>query len=161
MTLSITPRGTPDSYTYFTFDAETLEDVANMAADQDEVGEASFHLGLGFDHENGVLTRVDLTVTLSLGMPEWTQRDGRPQAEKDEWDRFYAALLEHEEGHLAIFRREADAAYEALEESTPGDINNELDRQKARIQQLSDAYDHRTGHGQTQGGAHGNTVITV
>jgi hypothetical protein len=98
---------------------------------------------------------------LSIGMPVWTKVAQRPAAERTDWARFLRALRVHEDGHIRIFRAEAPTSYQLLTQSTPDAINDVLAKETARIEALSDAYDHRTDHGQSQQTPHGTTVITV
>jgi hypothetical protein len=161
MTLQILPAGAITAGVHDTFTDTTLEDLVDNADTTQEPGLAEFAFELGFDHANGRLTRVDLTMRLTIDMPEWSNVGRRPQAEQDEWNRFLLALRHHEDGHIAIFRREAATTYRKLLRSRPGTINGVLTREKNRIKGLSRAYDHRTNHGLTQQTPHGTTVITV
>jgi predicted secreted Zn-dependent protease len=161
MSLQIHPTGAITPYVFMRINDRTLAGVASNVTAQDEVGKARFVFGLSYDFANGLLTHVDLTLRLTIGMPVWVHRNSRPKAEQDEWDRFHRALRHHEDGHIAIFRAEAPDAYDHVAHSTPDTIHDVLDQQRARIQALSDAYDARTHHGLTQQTPDGNTVITV
>jgi predicted secreted Zn-dependent protease len=160
MTLRFQPPGAITAGVSRRFRERTLADIAD-ASDADEAGSATFRFDLDFRHANGQLTRVDLTVRLRIGMPVWIHRNGRPAAERNEWDRFHRALRHHEDGHIDIFRAEAPASYERLLRATPGTINAVREEEESRIQALSDDYDHRTDHGRRQQTPHGTTVIQV
>jgi hypothetical protein len=161
MTLRILPAGAISPGVHHTFRDATLEDLVDGMDPDEEAGFAEFAFGLSFDHAGGRVTRVDLTMTLTIDMPVWSTVGRRPQAEQDEWARFLRALRVHEDGHIAIFRREAPKTYDKLLTTRPGTIEAVLERERLRIVALSDAYDVRTGHGTTQQTPHGTTVITV
>jgi predicted secreted Zn-dependent protease len=161
MTLRILPAGAIAAGVHRTLTDATLEDLVDTAGADGELARAEFAFALDYDHANGRLTRIDLTVRLTIDMPEWPNSSRRPQAEQDEWDRFLRALRVHEDGHIAIFRREAATTYRTLQRSRPGTINDALAREEERINRLSVAYDHRTGHGRTQQTPHGTTEIQV
>jgi hypothetical protein len=161
MTLQILPAGAIQAGVHQTFTDATLQDLVDNAPVDVEAGYAEFRFQLDYDHANGRLTRVDLTMRLTIDMPEWTQAPHRPQPEQDEWNRFLLALRVHEDGHIAIFRREAPITYAKLLRRRPGTITAALAREEARIRALSAAYDHRTKSGLTQQTPHGTTEIVV
>jgi predicted secreted Zn-dependent protease len=127
----------------------------------DEAAYAEFDLQMGFAHSNGAITAVDLTMTLTIDMPVWSKAGSARQVEQNEWNRFLRALRTHEDGHIAICRREAPVTYNKLLKATPRTINDVLDKERSRIKRLNDVYDHQTDHGRTQNTPDGNTVITV
>jgi hypothetical protein len=160
--LRIVPAGSITAGTSHTFDGGSLRDVVNAMQGLDEVGHADFDLAMSFSTDGGErVTNVDLTMQLTMDMPVWTKAAGRPTGERNEWNRFMRALRHHEDGHITICRREAPTTYQRLTRATASTINDVLDRERARIQALNDAYDTRTGHGTTQNTPDGNTVITV
>lgn len=161
MSLHIQPTGGITPFVFITLTGQTLADVARDVSARSEVGKARFVLTYSYDSANGLLTNVDLTMTLTIGMPVWTHRDSRPKAEQDEWDRFHRALRYHEDGHIAIFRGNAHQAYHHLVHSTPHTIAHVYEQQRRHIKALSDAYDARTHHGLIQRTPAGTTVITV
>jgi len=160
MTLRILPAGAITPGVHHTFTDATLADLVANAPNR-EPALAEFHFDLNYAHANNRITSVDLTVRLTIDMPEWTEVGQRPQAEQDEWNRFLRAVRGHEDGHIEIFRREAPKSYRRLLRARPGTINDVRTAEETRIEALSDAYDHRTDHGRRQQTPHGNTVITV
>lgn len=159
--LRIIPTGTITAGLSHRFREATLAQLVAAAEELDEMGHADFRYALNFGHANGQLTRVDLTMRLTIDMPTWTQAVRRPQAERDEWERFLRALRVHEDGHIAICRPEAPTTYERLLAATPDTINDVLNEETERIRALNRAYDTRTGHGTTQQTPHGTTVIQI
>ncbi len=159
--LQFRPMGNVPATPTLRLDDATLRDLARNNAGQ-ELGAANFETSLTYATDAaGRMSRVDLTFTLSIEMPVWTRYASRPEAERREWDRFYRALLEHERGHIAIFRREAQPAYVRLLAATAATIDSLLDQETQRIQRLSDAYDRQTNHGLRQNSPHGTTVIVA
>jgi hypothetical protein len=71
------------------------------------------------------------------------------------------ALLEHERGHIAIMRREAQTTYTRLLAATAATIKNLAKQETQRILRVSAAYDRKTDKGQRQKSTHGTTVIVV
>jgi predicted secreted Zn-dependent protease len=161
MSLRILPVGAITPGVHHTFNERTLEDVSLAMDDMDEAAYAEFDFELSFSTAGSRLTRVDLIMWLTIDMPVWSRVDRSPQAERDEWNRFVRALRAHEDGHIAICRREAPKTYRKLTGSTPGRINGVLEREKVRIKALNDAYDHRTDHGRSQRSPHGTTAINL
>jgi predicted secreted Zn-dependent protease len=160
MPLLIHPKGTvPATPTRRLDDASLRELAVNNTGE--ELGAATFETDLKYEKTNGRITRVDLTFTLVIKMPVWTKYASRSPAERREWDRFYRVLLEHEQGHIAIFRREAQVTYTRLTVAKPDMIDDLLRRETDRIQNLSDAYDTETDHGRKQKSPHGTTVIDL
>lgn len=161
MPLTIRPSGTLTASVSHRFTERTLRGVSDRALTMREVGFASFGLGLDYRTSDGAISRVTLTLTLSLGLPVWAHYRGRPAPERAEWNRVLRAVGVHEDGHIDLFKREAPTTLTRLEAATPSTITSVLDTERQRIQDLSDAYDRRTGHGTTQRTPHGTTVINV
>src|SRR5215208_5914184 len=160
MTLRILPAGAISVGVHHTFSEATLAGIVASMGSMDEAAYAEFAFSLSFAQANDRITSVDLTMQLRLDMPEWPNVSQRPQAEQDEWNRFLRALRAHEDGHTAIFRREAPTAHQRVSRAQPDTAEDVLEAERVRIVGLSDAYDHRTDHGRTQRTAHGTTVIT-
>jgi predicted secreted Zn-dependent protease len=161
MPLQFRPAGNVPATPTLRLNDATLRDLAQNNSGR-ELGAGTFETSLNWaTNAAGRFARVDLTFTLAIEMPVWTRYSGRPEAERREWDRFYRALLEHERGHIAIFRREAKTTYARLLAATAATIGNVLEQETQRIQRLSDAYDSQTDHGRKQKSPHGNTIIVA
>jgi predicted secreted Zn-dependent protease len=140
----------------------TLRDLVRDRGGQ-ELGHATFSITWKGPPPNdaGRFTSLDVTFTLRIEMPVWTRYSSRPEAERHEWDRFYRALLVHERGHIAIFRREAQTTYRRLLAATAATIKNLANQETQRIHRASAAYDRKTDYGRRQKSTHGTTVIVV
>ena len=107
MPLQFRPAGNVPATPTLRLDDASLSDLARNHGGE-ELGAATFETSLTFaTNAAGRFSRVDLTFSLRIEMPVWSRYSSRPEAERREWDRFYRVLLEHEQGHIAIFRREA------------------------------------------------------
>jgi predicted secreted Zn-dependent protease len=118
-----------------------------------------YRYGYAWDGGACALSEIEIGLELTFRYPRWTDRDQAPRRVREAWDRFYAALVVHEEGHAEIAREGAEALAEALAGLPPRD---DCDRLRSDIAEtarevigaMHDAqrrYDVETGHGQTQG----------
>src|SRR5262245_35881421 len=134
MTLSILPAGAIAPGVHHTFNEATLADVTSTMGGMSEAAHADFDLQMSYATSNGHISTVDLTMTLTIDMPEWSAAGSARQVEQTEWNRFLRALRAHEDGHIAICRREAPTTYQRLQRASPSTINDVLDRERERIQ---------------------------
>jgi hypothetical protein len=161
MSLQFRPKGHVQATPRLRLNDATLRDLAQNNAGR-ELGRATFKPTYTHWPATGSFTRLELTFTLTIEMPVWTRYSGRPEAERREWDRFYRALLNHEQGHIVIFRREAETTYQRLlDDATADTIKKLLEQEVQRIVGVSDAYDNKTDHGRKQNSSHGTTIIVV
>jgi predicted secreted Zn-dependent protease len=161
MPLHIVPQGPIRPNVSHRFREPTLAAVAQRISVIGEAAWAKWDLQLRYTTLNDRLRTVDLTLTLGLAMPVWEGRNARPGAEQREWDRFHRALGAHENGHLDLYRLEAQVAYGKLIRSTPATIEAVMQSELQRIQRCDEEYDRRTDHGRRQNTPHGTTVIRV
>lgn len=102
---------------------------------------------------------VDIEVQISYKMPELTDYKNLSDPDKAEWDRYYTATYQHEQGHAKL---SLEAAKEIEWEATniiPKESCGEMARTANMIisnifthhEQKNLAYDNKTGHGTTQG----------
>ena len=118
-------------------------------------------------------THLLLEPKIEMTMPKWDRYETTSQACRDEWDRFYDALLFHEEGHVEICRdglkkiqekliaisdREAweiDYDCKSACKKTWGKISGELKKVYRKhfdeMRVIQDEYDKDTRHGINQG----------
>jgi predicted secreted Zn-dependent protease len=94
-------------------------------------------------------------------MQEWKQRDSRPKAEQGEWDRFLRALRAHEDGHIALYRREFSRSFKRLKKVAASKFQDEFNDEVARVKAVNRKYDKMTGNGTKQETPHGTTIIQV
>jgi predicted secreted Zn-dependent protease len=162
MVLTFEPRGDVPATPTLRLDEATLSDLVQNRSGQ-ELGHTRYSITWKGPPPDaaGRLTALDVTFTLRIEMPVWTSYPRRPEAEKREWDRFYRALLWHEQGHIAIIKREAQTTYARLLNATIDTINQVAEQERQRIHRANAAYDSQTDHGRRQTSPHGTTVIVV
>ena len=105
------------------------------------------------------VSEVTTTMTGNITFPRWTRRAGASADLGTRWDRYEAALRQHEEGHLDHGRELADRLVTELKDVPPAQSCGELDqRVRARFDTLLKQYnqkdldyDQRTQHGRAQG----------
>ena len=78
----------------------TLREAANAVAARPEAGAtiATPDMVTG----DGWPSHVQVTVTQVVELPEWDGKAAATQGQRNEWDRFKAAITAHENGHVAI-----------------------------------------------------------
>lgn len=106
-----------------------------------------------------IFTRVSVTVDVTTIMPRRPEPANGADRMMAEWARFLAALAVHERGHAENAHRHAKQLYAVLHGRGPFSSAQELeafvktegDKCIAKTTAEDDAYDKRTGHGDTQG----------
>ncbi|GAC14203.1 DUF922 domain-containing protein [Aliiglaciecola lipolytica] len=104
---------------------------------------------------------VDIRVFLDgiYTMPEMSNRQNTSVQLQQVFDDYYAALLEHEKGHQAIWIEAGETIERKLNSMTPhfqcSQLKHQATQRVARIvkqyQLQNKRYDQDTGHGRTQG----------
>jgi predicted secreted Zn-dependent protease len=162
MALRFNPAGDVRPTTSLRLTERTLAEVARRAeTSETTVGTATFRTAFTYENTTDRISHLDLTFSLLIEMPVWQGYGTRPKAEKDEWDRFYRALLQHERGHIEIYKNGARQMYTRMAGATTATIQSVHDEEMARIKRLNAEYDRTTDHGRRQQTPYGTTVITV
>jgi Bacterial protein of unknown function (DUF922) len=141
--VSVTFSDTERAYT--DVHGKTLTDVAAVIAQQGEAAKAEWFPPLAYDRSATVTVRTKIT------MPRWPEYTSAPQAEKDEWDRFFAALQAHEEGHIDLVRQQLSGIDDQLAGLSSDQANSAWTAALQQLQDASDSYDTDTDHGRNQG----------
>jgi predicted secreted Zn-dependent protease len=101
-----------------------------------------------------VTTNVDVTITL----PKWLDHDSAPAALKKQWDHYYTALVEHENGHKDFGLKAANAIELAFSgmgrdscSSLQRDANSTGQKILNKYTALEKQYDIDTDHGMNDG----------
>jgi predicted secreted Zn-dependent protease len=93
---------------------------------------------------------VDMTVVVTL--PELTTREALDPREREQWDRYFAALIGHEHNHVRVALAGAEQLRTYMRSAPDCPAMEAAQRQiGASIQAANDAYDQRTRHGRTEG----------
>jgi predicted secreted Zn-dependent protease len=127
----------------------TLADIAGAIAQQDEAAKTEWCPT--YTVSGGDQPTATVTVSIKITMPRWVEYSSASQAEKDEWDRFFAALLEHEQGHVDLVNQQLSGIDAQLAAGFPDDVGPTWETALNQLQSASDNYDTETDHGANQG----------
>ena len=125
----------------------SLADASATIQQRTEAGKASWDSTYSYNQEDGTITAATITSVLRIEMPEWSGYSAASQRDKDEWDRFWAALDVHEQGHISLAQSFLDNADQALVGYPESEAQSRFDAFMAGVQTESDGYDADTGHG--------------
>jgi hypothetical protein len=120
-----------------------LADLA--AAMSDEAGSVEFDFSVATQGEPSTSATLDVTQTMTL--PQWAERDTASQAAQRSWDRFLAALRQHENGHLTIDKQMFTGAHRRFVGIPSAQVEQKSNTLRAQVQAKQDAFDTQTDHG--------------
>jgi predicted secreted Zn-dependent protease len=146
----------------------TGRDYASLVRSLSANGPKGFHGVANWDISyqyttvpSGNMCRFDsvrLSVKGEILMPKWTDEDSAPPTLRQRWQEYYAALQQHEEGHvqlgneLAVLVQEKFLGYGDMACGQAKAIaQSEFDRLYNNMKNRDKEYDQRTQHGATQG----------
>ena len=130
----------------------TLSEACDEMSARDEAGHATWEPNLQYAFDNdGKVTSATITVTLTIEMPEWSGYANANNDQRAEWDRWYAALLAHEEGHIQLARDYLTEADSALVGLTENEAQTRFQQICSDLQVASDSYDDGNDHGRSAG----------
>ncbi len=137
---------------HYNVTGNTLAEVAGQLSPE-EWGRCIWNYNYRYDSANGIATRVDVTLTLTIRLPRWTGRGWRnaSAAAKREWQRMLGCLQTHEDGHARIARPWARTLQHRLLNQPVANLSTIWEQVRAEHKNVQDEYDTRTQHGQTQG----------
>ncbi len=121
----------------------TLAAVANAFGD--EAGSLEFDFSVATQGDPA--TSAVLTVSQTMTLPVWAERDKASGSAKSSWDRFLGALTQHENGHVAIDRQMFANAHQRFVGNTSAQVAQTSSTLRAEVQARQDAYDTQTDHG--------------
>jgi len=126
-----------------TIHGTTLAAVA--AAIPAEAGSVAFDFSVATQGDPA--TAATLTVTQTMTLPQWAERDTAAVPAQRSWDRFLDALTQHENGHVAIDKRLFANAHGRFVGLPASQVDPTSDRLRTAVQAQQDAFDTRTDHG--------------
>jgi len=94
---------------------------------------------------------VNLHANLEKTMPKWLDYSSASAAAKAEWDRMFAALEAHEQGHIDIAIKVADDLKSKLPGKSIDDLVPMINAANRQMKSLQDDFDTKTAHGQNTG----------
>jgi hypothetical protein len=148
--------GPPTSSSY-AVTGSSLADVLAAISGRDEAGHVGWVATPKYAANTG--TTVDtasVNVDITIEMPSWTPPTKMLPKAKAEWTRWYAALLAHEQGHIARVHTVYDGLAKKMIGKTLTAAGTVFSTADATMQPKSDAYDKVTDHGLKTG-----TVLDV
>jgi predicted secreted Zn-dependent protease len=119
---------------------------------QDEAGRCTWNpkLDLAWDNDQTV-TSATLTVDIEVLTPAWAKRSEANDAVGAEWDRWSAALMRHEMGHVELAYQYLDNFEDTLIGRDKDDAFAAFEQVKKDLQAASDTYDAGNDHGRNEG----------
>lgn len=148
--------GPPTSANY-ALSGSSLADVLAVISGRDEAGHVGWVATPKYAANTG--TTVDtasVNVDITIEMPSWTPPTTMLPKARAEWTRWYAALLAHEQGHIALVHTVYDGLAKKMIGKTLAAAGTVFSTADATMQPKSDAYDTKTDHGLKTG-----TVLDV
>ncbi len=148
-TTSFTKVGPPKNTTYTV--SGTLRQAAEAVGARPEAGATittpDMNMGDGWP------AQVQVTVDQVVELPEWDGKAAATQNQRNEWDRFKAAITAHENGHVAVDKALfANAHVKIRAKRTRDDATAEFDRIVGQADTDNKTYD---------GDAHGRPATNI
>ena len=139
-------------YKTFAVNGFSLEAVYKELQKREEWGECSCHFDATTDNNPGSkASQVNITLDITILLPEWNGLDLASPAEQREWNRMMTALRAHEEHHAEIGRKWAPLFQTRLLGKLKSKIAAEHKKILADFMKEVKQYDDDTKHGQTEG----------
>lgn len=99
-----------------------------------------------------------LTLTCTVRLPRWVEFDAAPNtALKQKWEKFYVALVAHEQGHVDIFNEDMKAAGEAAGDLSCSAATKSISGDYKAMSTRQKEFDAETQHGTKQGASFGGS----
>ena len=145
-TSSSTKVGPPSASSYTV--SGTLRAAANAVAARPEAGATITTPDMNMPADDSWPTHVQVTVTQVVLLPEWDGKAAATQNQRNEWDRFKAAITAHENGHVAKdVKAFANAHVKVKAKKTRAEGEAEFDAIITQANTDNDGYDADTDHG--------------
>jgi hypothetical protein len=141
----------PATFSSWPVAASSLAEAADAISAQDEAGRVGWSLDMKYTASRGPIDSVAITAAITLEMPDWTPPPAMLPRAKAEWERWYAALRAHEQGHIDLVHAHFDGLAKRMLGCSPGKGRAMFEAAKATLSQDSAAYDKSTDHGRNAG----------
>ena len=100
----------------------------------------------------------ELNKTCKVRLPRWTEFTGSANAVlKQKWEKFYVALVAHEQGHVDIFNEGMKNAAETAEDLACTKATKHFSAEFKKITARQKAFDAETDHGKKLGATFGGS----
>ncbi len=141
----------PPSLTSYTVSG-TLREAANAVAARPEAGATITTPDMVMPADGKWPTHVQVVVTQVVELPEWDGKAAATQNQRNEWDRFKAAITAHENGHVATdVKAFANAHVKIKAKKTRAEGEAEYDRIVTASDTDNAAFDAGNDHGRSAG----------
>ncbi len=141
----------PPAPSSYAVSALSLADVAAQMSARDEAGHVGWSLDMNFTAPKGPVETVTLTAAITLEMPAWTPPATMLPKARAEWNRWYAALMAHEQGHIDLVHAKFDGLAAKMVGQSPTKANQMFAAARRSLTTASAAYDTKTNHGMNTG----------
>jgi hypothetical protein len=132
--------------------AVSLSDIASQLSSRDEAGHCGWKESWTYKTSpTGRINAVKVTVAIDIEMPAWTPAPSMLPKAKAEWERSYAALLAHEQGHERLVHDHFDGLADKILGKTVRQGTALFEGAKGSLSRASRGYDTKTGHGTKAG----------
>jgi predicted secreted Zn-dependent protease len=126
----------------------SLSDAVDAIVQREEAGKTTWQVSYTYQPgDDGNIASVEFTCAFAIEMPVWSGYSSATPEEQAEWDRFYAALDAHEQGHVQIAQYIMDTADPFFVGSPTSDADRIFQELLTTLQSQSDAFDTDTNHG--------------
>jgi predicted secreted Zn-dependent protease len=98
----------------------------------------------------------NLTYSNKVTMPKWDDKNASDEV-KEYWEKFYNALILHEQGHVDITINEFNKAIDLAKNKSCKEAESIFKKSISEIERLQTEYDKETDHGINQGAVFGYT----
>ncbi|HET9943645.1 MAG TPA: DUF922 domain-containing protein [Terriglobia bacterium] len=131
-------------------DGDSLAAVADAILQMDEAAKTEWFPRYEYTVSEGQITSATVVVRTSVAMPRWRGYAAAPPAEKDEWDRFWAALSAHEQGRIELVVQHLSNIDEQLVGNSPAAAEWSWQQALETLKSASEDYDREADHGRNQ-----------
>jgi predicted secreted Zn-dependent protease len=138
------------------YPGHTLEEVASAISSVPEAGRAEWWPHYSVEWDGDIVSSATVTVTQRRTMPRWPGYSHASPAAKAEWDRFWHALEQHEEGHFQLVHSHLATLDHQLVGQQSDAVQSVFEQALNDLATASDNYDAQTNHGLSYG-----TVLDV
>jgi predicted secreted Zn-dependent protease len=140
------------SWTTYDVSGATLADVGAAISHRTEAGSCTWNPTYTTTVDaDGKVDSFTVTCPYTIEMPNWTDKSGASPEAQAEWDRWYAALQTHEQGHYEATAWVFDNMDDTMLGLTPDEATGQFGKFVYDAQQCSDRYDTDTNHGLNYG----------
>lgn len=141
----------PTVSSFYSLTAVSLSGAAAQLSMRPEAGHVDWALDMKYAAPKGPIETVAITAAITLEMPSWTPPTTMLPKARAEWNRWYAALLAHEQGHIDLVHANFDELAQRMLGKSAAAGKKLFNAASAKLTADSKAYDKSTDHGKNNG----------